>query len=187
MRGPTILRSRMALRSPTSIYSNDPTSRTVVNPAINVFRAYSVASSVNSGTVLRRRSSRSCFQSSEACWDKWVCVHESRQQGGVPKVDHFGPGRRCRSHAGALDPAGHYDDQSRRGHTVRLAVKHPAGLENHWTGRQGRLPDAECQQKACHKTHGHYSNTAVCVGYQVRFLPQYRLAARLPKNSLRKR
>jgi hypothetical protein len=45
MRGPTMYPALIALRNETSMYSLDPTSRTVVTPASIVLRAYVDASS----------------------------------------------------------------------------------------------------------------------------------------------
>jgi len=50
IRGPGIFPLRIALRNPTSMKSCEPTSRTVVNPAISVRRAYTLASSAFSET-----------------------------------------------------------------------------------------------------------------------------------------
>ena len=60
IRGPEILPALIALRSPTSIKSSEPTSRTVVNPAISVMRAISDAISARSATGFFSRSISPC-------------------------------------------------------------------------------------------------------------------------------
>ena len=72
--GPAIFPLAIALRRPTSIESREPTSRTVVNPAISVTRAFTLASRACSATVFCNLSSVACFQSSEYMPVRCVCA-----------------------------------------------------------------------------------------------------------------
>ena len=79
MRGPMIFPLRMALRSPTSMKSLEPTSRTVVKPASSVRLAYTLASSARSAIGFLRASRVSRFQSPLASPER--CVWASMRPG----------------------------------------------------------------------------------------------------------
>ena len=74
MRGPGTAPSLIALRSPTSMRPSDPRSRTVVNPANSVRRAFAVASIATCGIGFLNRSSSSFFQSPVASDVRCVCA-----------------------------------------------------------------------------------------------------------------
>src|ERR1035437_7394956 len=74
IRGPGTFPDAIALRSPMSRKSDAPTSRTVVNPAISVTRAFTLASSACSATVLVSVSICCLRKSSSYAIVKCVCA-----------------------------------------------------------------------------------------------------------------